>query len=198
MTAKPPKSKNWLILTLVLLGLGLAFFLFTNKPTRPVAENQQTSAPTQSPLSSTSTSSKTGWKKYTNHLALFSVEYPDNLVVSDELLQDGKDGAPVQGSVDFCTKPIDPNVHFCEEGLNIKYGVPISDGWGGGCDEEDHKEIVFLGKTERICQGKDYMNQIHADHPQKKSVVNISAYLGSDFTSLEANQALDSFVFTSN
>ncbi len=137
-----------------------------------------------------------GWKKYTNNIAHFSVSFPDYLYVFEEHESLGyKDYQ--KGRVIFCSEMIEKSMNYCNDGFQILYGIPEGDGWGGGCDREYHKEITVLGKSVTVCKTESSIGQLYLPHPEMDVETNIIVIYKEKFTEVDATKMLQSFSFVS-
>lgn len=136
-----------------------------------------------------------GWRTYSNIKANFSIEYPEYLIVIED--HQSINNELQKGRVIFCAHPVEISQNACDVGFQILYSIPTSDGWGGGCNKEDLKQITVLGISRSVCYGESYLSQLYLEHPQKLSEVSLSAHFGDDFLVIEARQMLDSFAFIS-
>lgn len=115
-------------------------------------------------------SGRRGWKQYTNTIARFSIEFPNNLNV--------KEYNPVwqvfttdegSGWVCFYKKTYQKN---CQGGFLLQYAIPYIDGKGGGCDLENISIIKINSRQEKVCITNDSLgNILYLRHP--KNLVEI-------------------------
>lgn len=138
--------------------------------------------------------SRPGWKLYTNTLARFSIQFPDNISIKEEnpvwkvfLTDQGK------GWVCFYEKPYEAN---CRGGFMLWYEIPFIDGKGGGCDLKDASTVRINGKQEKVCITNNSLgNILYLKHPNNLveifPVVTFSNFITKDI----AIQMLETFRF---
>lgn len=172
------------ILILVTLAAG-AYYFGKSQTSKPQTQNQvvvsQTLQPTSAPSSSPDTSpvpNGTGeianWKTYTNIDAKFSIQHPSLMVYTEQFLSDSKKLKRVTFDGDEGT-------------IKITYAlVGEKTAWGGGCDFDQHKKIIFLDQEKEVCLGDDYVS-LYASHPKKIADFNFYAKFSPDNKGLILN-----------
>jgi hypothetical protein len=219
------KSIHKIIISFI-VGLFLFTFLLSNNlikaPATKFLEKSENNPPEYLPIkeadneqSSIIDGEKNGWKTYINHQAKFKIDFPEHLYVIedyserelklknvskalpnyDEVIQYDK---ILQGEVMFCAEKVTLSQNYCHQGLEILYGIPMSDGWGGGCDEQYRKEIQFNGKTKMVCDTPNRIYLLFADHPHYEAEINISLNFADGFERQTGLIMLDSFEFIEN
>lgn len=166
-----------------------------------VEDNQQ---------SSVIESDKSGWKTYVNHQAKFKIDYPQELYVIEDFTEEKLLGVSkvvpnyekaigydklLRGRVMFCAQNITRSQNYCHQGLQILYGIPISDGWGGGCDGQYLREIQFNSKKELVCDTQSRIFLLYADHPDYEIKLSLSLNFADNFARQTGLSMLDSFEF---
>lgn len=138
--------------------------------------------------------SRPGWKLYTNTIARFSIQFPDNISIKEEnpvwkvfSTDQGK------GWVCFYEKPYEAN---CQNGFMLWYEIPFIDGKGGGCDLRYTSTVKINGKQEKVCITNNSLgNILYLKHPNDLveifPVVTFNDFITKDI----AIQMLETFRF---
>ena len=191
------KKKDALVLALLAVVITAVFFSKQISTVPATQDNNTTYLTTKTDtneIGEVASLENSGWKKYTNKIGNFTINYPEQLFVFEE--HEVVEFANFQqGRVIFCAHMIEKTANYCDDGFEILYAIPEGDGWGGGCDEEYQEEIAILGKTQRICKSESGMSQIYLQHPTLPVVTQISTRYKTVFTQDDAEQMLNSFTF---
>lgn len=204
---KLPKQK-YIIFFLVLL-LILAFCIFSifdfytfsssinDNETDTKAQTEYVDTKTKNNEQSAIIRFSQGYLRYLNHQANFTIDYPENMHIVEkyEYFPIGGNTYSIQGSVWFCSTKIDASINYCKTGgVFVLYGVPESDGWGGGCSPELYKEFMVGDRMVEGCVTEKSMGA-YFDEPAVNAKFSIGATITEEFDSKQAKRMLESFSF---
>lgn len=125
----------------------------------------------------------TDWKTHINSFGKFSVKYPPLLSVDEKLFSEKNRQIAVSGTSGILT-------------INLA-SSDYSPGWGGGCEPQDKKTIIFMGESKIVCEGETWLNQLYFSHPDGSRNFQISATFNPPYgqSKEEILQILSTFKF---